>query len=311
LSSPGLIFSRGKSFSGWANNDRRLIKSLYKLNLQPLIYQAFAAALEASQQILRYYKASAGVDIKSDGTPVTEADRSANKIILEHLGKTGLPVISEESSIAPWKERQRWEWAWIVDPLDGTREFIKENGEFTVNIALVHNGSPIAGVIIAPALDQAFIGLEPGNAWKINHVSNFIINFPAWNKMQLNEFASDAHEEPQVRALKVAASRSHLDPRTAELISRLTGNNAYYIYRGSSVKFCHMASKLIDIYPRYSTTYEWDTAAGHAILKAAGGEVYNLENQLPLKYNKQNLQNPPFLALADKTQKETYFKRIR
>ena len=240
-------------------------------------------AREAGAAIMRVYARDFPVELKDDRSPLTEADMASHDLITSALPRLApqWPVLSEESASIDWEVRRQWRRYWLVDPLDGTREFIKKNGEFTVNIALVDAGTAVFGVIYAPALDELH-----------------------WGERGLGAFIRDGGEDlplasrrPAHAPLHVAASRSHRDPASAAAIERM--GEVDPIGMGSSLKFCRMAQARMDVYPRFAPTSEWDTAAGQCILEAAGGCVITLDGA-PLAYNsKASLLNPHFLALGD------------
>ncbi len=218
---------------------------------------------------------------KSDETPVTAADIAAHKIIAEGLQSLELdyPVLSEEGSLTPWEVRQKWHRYWLVDPLDGTKEFINRNGEFTVNIALIENGKPAAGVVYAPALDKCYFGAESLGAWCQDNGNTFSL----------------PHKNAALSKLTVVGSRSHKSPEMADYLAQFDDYELVFV--GSSLKFCMLAAGDAHLYPRLGPTSEWDTAAGQAVLIAAGGRVNLLNSDEPLKYNqKQDILNPQFLA---------------
>ena len=280
--------------------------------LLDLLQASLAAALEAGQAISLCYEKPFNIEYKTDGTPLTEADESAHAIITAHLTQTGLPILSEEGEMPPFEERQHWDWHWLVDPLDGTKEFISRNGEFTVNIALVHQGNPVLGVIVAPVLKTAYLGLVGVNAWKITDTTPLEQDPELMLKQDLFTFARPMVMMPPQQAISVAVSRSHYDDQTRALVRQLIAryDQVSLLSKGSSLKFCDLAENLASIYPRYSVTNEWDTGAGHAILKAAGGEVYSMDDRKPLRYNKESLHNPPFIAFPDRNDSERYFSEL-
>jgi len=242
-----------------------------------------AIAREAGAAIMDVYRQDFAVEHKDDRSPLTQADLAAHRIIVAGLEllTPGVPVLSEESATLPWSERESWTRYWLVDPLDGTREFVKKNGEFTVNIALIENHEPVFGVVHAPALDELHYG-ERGRG--------------AFVRMGDNDVALNTRR-PAVSPLRVAASRSHLDERTAALLARL--GEIETASMGSSLKFCRIAEARIDLYPRFGLTSEWDTAAAQALVEAAGGVVLTLDGK-PLRYNtKDSLLNPHFIVLGD------------
>ncbi|MFS8181568.1 3'(2'),5'-bisphosphate nucleotidase CysQ [Pseudovibrio denitrificans] len=249
------------------------------------------AALEAGQRIMGIYEEEIQPDVKNDGSPVTVADQQAEEIILQHLTKLcpEIPVVAEES-VAAGKIPQVGSQFILVDPLDGTKEFISRNGEFTVNIALVENGCPTVGVIYAPATGELFWGEIGRGAYRAD-TRDFELGVQTQMKC-----------ESSSKNLLVLASRSHRCEKTNSLIAKL--DNTSIVAAGSSLKFCRLAEGKADIYPRMGPTMEWDTAAGQAILCAAGGSVI-VEGGEPLKYGKvetpqgKPFANPCFIAVTD------------
>jgi 3'(2'), 5'-bisphosphate nucleotidase len=248
-------------------------------SLEELLSIARKASSHASKEILNIYESEDfGLDIKSDLSPLTKADRKGHEIICSYLEKTGIPILSEEGKHTEYEVRKDWSKLWIVDPLDGTKEFIKRNGEFTVNIALVENRKPILGVVEAPVLNTQYYGVtEIGGFKSVDGV-----------KIEMNKLSS---LDKQKEALRVVASRSHLNDETQAFLDDL--NSPLIVSMGSSLKFMMIAEGKADIYPRFAPTMEWDTAAAHAIISSLGGRVespYGVE----LIYNKHNLLNPHF-----------------
>jgi len=238
---------------------------------------------QAGAAIMHVYAEDFEVSHKEDRSPLTAADMASNHLIVARLAELEpkLPVLSEESSDIPWQVRRAWRRYWLVDPLDGTREFINRNGEFTVNIALVEDGEVALGVVYAPALDELHYGLRD--------VGAFVCDGP--NRVPISV------RKPATPPLRVAASRSHLDLRSSATIDRM--GEVDLMGMGSSLKFCRMAEARLDVYPRFAPTSEWDTAAGQCVLECAGGAVLTLDGE-PLRYNtKESLLNPDFLALGD------------
>jgi 3'(2'), 5'-bisphosphate nucleotidase len=245
--------------------------------------RAISLARDAGDAIMRIYAQDFSVDTKDDDSPLTAADLAAHRIIVEGLDALtpDIPVLSEEDAGIAWNIRREWRRMWLVDPLDGTREFIKRNGEFTVNIALIEDGIPTLGVVLAPALDY------------LAHAERGVGAF-------LREGDTDivlSTRRPAAAPMRVAASRSHLDARTQALLERIGEHERLGL--GSSLKFCRIAEGRADVYPRFGPTSEWDTAAGQCVLEAAGGAVLGIDGA-PLAYNgKASLLNPDFLALGD------------
>lgn len=245
------------------------------------------ASLEAGEAILRVYNSGDfEVDLKSDHSPLTLADRNAHNIIVSHLANTGLPVLSEEGREIPYEERKNWEWYWLVDPLDGTKEFIKRNGDFTVNIALMHYDLPIAGVIYAPCPDVLYYGSLETGVFKVE--KNQSVQLTAQQKRKSLE---DLQQQEQIT---VVASKSHMNEETKAFISQFTNPNLSSL--GSSLKLMLLADGRADIYPRLAPTMEWDIAAGHALLRSLNIGVYHTDLKTELVYNKPDLLNPYFIA---------------
>ncbi|HOJ27025.1 MAG TPA: 3'(2'),5'-bisphosphate nucleotidase CysQ [Candidatus Saccharicenans sp.] len=257
----------------------------------------------AGEEILKIYfrqQADWKVSLKEDQTPITEADRLANAIINEGLKKLfpDIPIISEENSEIPYDIRRKYEYCWLLDPLDGTKEFLKQNGEFTVNLALIHQGRPVAGFISVPVKGLFYSAVKGQGAFKIeigkqreaDRSERQIKPIKQGNKLQLRA-AQFSLDDP---GLTVLASRSHFDSETRKFIESL--NEPRLESRGSSLKFMMLAEGRGHLYPRLGRTMEWDTAAGQAILEEAGGQVVEFSSRWPLRYNKESLANPPFLA---------------
>jgi 3'(2'), 5'-bisphosphate nucleotidase len=261
--------------------------------MEKLLETAIDAAIDAGKRIIEIYETDDfGVDFKSDNTPLTRADIAAHKIISKHLKSTGIPVLSEEGKSIPFQERNGWERLWIVDPIDGTKEFIKRNGEFTVNIALIENQRPIAGVILVPALGELYFSSEDIGAFKTTCLIE---------KTSLKDRISQSSKLPlktDDRPYTVVASRSHLSGDTQDFINAQEAKHGAVatLSKGSSLKLCMVAEGTADCYPRFAPTMEWDTAAGQAICNHSGCSVINWETKQPLLYNRENLLNPWFLV---------------
>lgn len=264
-----------------------------------ILFSAIKAAVKAGTQIMAVYNdpnADFEIEKKADNSPLTIADRKAHEVIASILSATPYPILSEEGRKIPVEERQGWNELWIVDPLDGTKEFIKRNGEFTVNIAYVKNGIPEAGVIYVPVKQELYFADCTEGAFKATSVT----------AQSLSEKPEDlmarSHRIPYPDKTKkrfmVVASRSHLTEDTARYIASMKEKHGEVetISIGSSLKLCLIAEGKADVYPRFAPTMEWDTAAGHAIVRAAGKEVYQAGTSLPLQYNKVDLLNPWFIA---------------
>ena len=265
------------------------------------LYTAVRASIEAGKAIMKIYSdpdADFEIERKADNSPLTIADRTANKTICDMLeADTPYPILSEEGSHAPVETRHAWTEMWVVDPLDGTKEFIKRNGEFTVNIAYVKDGRPEAGVIYIPARHELYFGSVGDGAYKITD----ICQLPSDGTL-------DSLKDTAVRlpldggghdGFVVVASRSHLNAETEAYIEEMKRKHGDVrtVSRGSSLKLCLVAEGVADVYPRFAPTMEWDTAAGHAIAAATGVcEVVRADDGRPLTYNKADLHNPWFIV---------------
>lgn len=255
------------------------------LQLDELMAHAVRAVRVASSAILDvWHSGDFEAERKSDNSPLTRADRAAHQVITEILEQTGLPVLSEEGKDIPFEVRRTWTMFWLVDPLDGTREFLNRNGDFTVNIALIVNNRPVAGAVAVPVENTVYLGGPAWGAWTIGQ-GNERVPLPAAQRVTLDQ-----------PGLRVVASRSHRDERTEACIAAL--NHPVLMSRGSSLKFMLLAEGKADYYPRFAPTMEWDTAAAHAILEATGTGVISEATGEPLVYNKQDLHNPYFSCLA-------------
>jgi len=245
-------------------------------------------AIGAGMEIMDVYKKDFTVEYKDDKSPLTEADIRANNYITRELNKLtpDIPILSEESKMIPYSERKFWNSFWLVDPVDGTKEFIKKSDEFTVNIALIQKGKPVLGVVYAPALDELYFGSTTHAATKKqNQVTK---------KLPLKK------EDDSI--IKVVASKSHLTPETSAFIEKIaqeSGKKTELTSRGSSLKLCMVAEGSAHIYPRLGPTMEWDTAAAHAVVNAAGKRVIatdGINETGELLYNKEDLLNPWFIV---------------
>jgi 3'(2'), 5'-bisphosphate nucleotidase len=251
------------------------------MDLSALLPVAIRAAEEASVRILEvYHSADVRLESKEDLSPLTQADKNAHEAIVAILKHTSIPILSEEGSQIPYEERKTWEYLWIVDPLDGTKEFVKRNGEFTVNIALVHLGKPVLGVISVPVNGDVYYAAD-GTAFLRR--KGKVISLAKQNAIDLS-----------VPGLRVVASRSHMSDETMTFVGNL--REPVLSSRGSSLKFMMVAEGLADVYPRFAPTMEWDTAAAHAIVNAIGLKVWQKGFQHELQYNKTDLTNPSFIV---------------
>ncbi|QYJ67289.1 3'(2'),5'-bisphosphate nucleotidase CysQ [Flavobacterium litorale] len=255
---------------------------------------AIQASIEAGEAIMKIYEKDFEVAYKEDASPLTAADSAANTVIMRYLSSTDVPVISEENKQLPYNERKDWTSCWIVDPLDGTKEFIKKNGEFTVNIALVTNGAPQFGVIYVPAVKTLYYGdIATGKSYRavLNNVDDSVETIIA--------YAKEIKPTPDEDILRVVGSRSHMSQDTQDFVDSLktkTDKSIEIVSKGSSLKFCLVAEGKADVYPRFAPTMEWDTAAGQAICKAVGLSVIDNTTKQEMVYNKENLLNPYFLV---------------
>ncbi len=250
-----------------------------------LIDSVIAIARDAGDAIMEIYKRDFSIYEKDDKSPLTEADLAAHNLIVHGLSQLDCqyPVLSEENATISWEERQRWSVYWLVDPLDGTKEFIKKNGEFTVNIALICNGRPVFGVVYAPAIETLYWGAEGYGSFKQQ------------GNAEAGAIAPVAHQTGE--AWKVVGSRSHPSPDMAAFLEELGGEHEM-LAMGSSLKLCLVAEGAAHIYPRLGPTCEWDTGAAQAVVEAAGGLVTTLDGN-PLRYNqKAELLNPYFVVIS-------------
>ncbi|HNR84979.1 MAG TPA: 3'(2'),5'-bisphosphate nucleotidase CysQ [Taishania sp.] len=247
---------------------------------------ALKASVLAADEIMRVYHTSFQKELKSDGSPVTEADKRASAIITKELKQTEIPIISEEELKENFEIRQSWKTVWIVDPLDGTKEFIKQNDEFAVNIALVENGNPVFGLIASPVEQTILFGGK--------EIGCFIAPFNAidspnnWTKLTAKEL-----NNPVVLTSSRTPNFELFSPLIEEIKSK---KDIDFIKKGSALKFFDLAQGWADVYPRFAPTMEWDIAAGQAILEALGGKVLDVNTGKPLTYNKESLYNPHFIA---------------
>lgn len=266
-----------------------------------LLSNIFNAAVKAGAAIMEIYERRNDyeVELKRDHTPITVADRAAHKAIRESLGHTRIPILSEEGREMGFPERCNWELFWLVDPLDGTVEFIKGNNEFTVNIALMENNRAVASVVYVPYLRRMYLAERGGGAWLKREVAPDAASDCSYDEIGA-EMESLPLRKPRRHTLRVAVSRSHQTPETAAHIEALRDRypDLEVVEQGSSYKFCLLAEGAVDYYPRTTHTYEWDTAAGELILHEAGGTTRSLETAEELRYNKEDLHNPWFECLS-------------
>ncbi|MFI0430068.1 3'(2'),5'-bisphosphate nucleotidase CysQ [Mariniflexile sp. HMF6888] len=261
--------------------------------MKTLLKLAIEAAIYAGAEIMNIYSGSFEVTLKQDNSPLTIADEHANAIINAYLQKTAIPIISEENKQIPYEIRKHWDMCWMVDPLDGTKEFVKRNGEFTVNIALIQHNKPVLGVIYVPETKIVYYALVSNNkAYKAELDAHTFTDAIFKNSTELvpqKEFDNQ---------IKIVGSRSHKSEATTNFIKNLEaqGHDIRLVSKGSSLKFCLVAQGEASIYPRFAPTMEWDTAAGHAICNAVGLKVMQVDRSDELQYNKENLLNPYFIV---------------
>ena len=256
---------------------------------------AISAAVQAGKEILKIYNDPSfdfSVEKKADNSPLTLADKVSHRVIESRLKTTGLPVLSEEGRDIPYDERKSWPKFWMVDPLDGTREFIKQNGEFTVNIALIEDSKPVMGVIYVPVSHTLYVGIISQGAWKLDSADSAVTFETLKNK------GTQLPQNNRKENFTIVGSRSHANPETKTYIEKRKAehNEIDIISRGSSLKICMVAEGMADEYPRFGPTMEWDTAAGHAIANAAGKKIWHTHLKNELTYNKKELLNPFFIV---------------
>ncbi len=250
-----------------------------------LLTPVVALAHAAGDAILAIYREDFAVTQKTDDSPVTAADLAAHHLILDGLTALApdIPVVSEEGVIPPASERAAWTRYWLVDPLDGTREFIAKNGEFTVNIALIENGRPVLGVVLAPALDLLYAAADGRGAWREQAGVRAPLAVRRWPTMPV-----------------LMLSRSHPDPVATIRLAKLGDFESMQV--GSSLKYCRIAEGVADAYPKFASIYFWDTAAAQCVLEQAGGVALSLEDFLPIRYSPDStLRTPAFIAAGDGT----------
>jgi len=261
--------------------------------MKHLLEIALQASLEAGKRIMEIYEnEDFEVDFKGDNSPLTKADLASHEIIMKHLMDTQIPVLSEEGKHLSYEERKDWKQLWIVDPIDGTKEFIKRNGEFTVNIALVVDQKPVLGVIYVPALKQLYFADKNTGSFKLDDITEYT---------SLEEITSNAKKLPVAtnnEVYTVVASKSHLSLETEEYIASLEKEHGRVetISKGSSLKLCMVAEGVAQQYPRFAPTMEWDTAAGQAICTYANKTVLDYKTKSEMLYNRKNLLNSWFLV---------------
>lgn len=261
--------------------------------MRDLLEISINAAIEAGKQILKVYENEFEVETKTDNSPLTEADKKSHNTIKEMLAPLEIKMLSEEGKQLFYEERKNWKQFWLIDPLDGTKEFIKRNGEFTVNIALIEDGLPVAGVVYVPVTGKTYYGSKDTGSYSFTYNAN--------DNKAINAYMNTAQKLPDAtppEIFTVVASRSHNSPETEDFINekRKEHGDVSCVSSGSSIKLCLVAEGKANVYPRLAPTMEWDTAAGHAVAKFAGCNVYDYKTGNELQYNKENLLNPWFVV---------------
>jgi 3'(2'), 5'-bisphosphate nucleotidase len=266
---------------------------------EDIILDAINAAIEAGCAIMKIYESDDfEIEHKSDKSPLTLADKTSDDIIKSVLENADYPILSEEGRDIDYSERKKWDNFWLVDPLDGTKEFIKKNGEFTVNIAFVSLGKPVLGIIYVPVKKELYFATTDYGAIKCFDCESV---FKSIEEIRLKGVKLPI-EQWDKRSIAVVGSRSHMSEPTETFIEKLRSNysDVKLISRGSSLKLCMVAEGGAHLYPRFAPTMEWDTAAGQAIVEVSGGEVLKYPDLAPLLYNKEELKNPWFIVSMDR-----------
>ena len=263
------------------------------MNLKKMLSYAIKASISGGKEIMKIYDSDYQISHKLDNSPLTIADKKCHEVIEDILLATNIPLLSEEGQGISYEKRKSWLNYWLIDPLDGTKEFIKKNGEFTVNVALIKDGVPIIGVVYVPVSCELFFAMSEIGSFKSNCADN--------SNLDLDNLISDSLKLPISKNRNkfiIVGSRSHMSKETElyiEEMKKLHGS-VKILSRGSSLKICMIAEGKADVYPRYAPTMEWDTAAGHAIAKYAGFDVLQFKTEKEVKYNKKNLLNPWFIV---------------
>lgn len=273
------------------------------MNYSHLLHQTIVTSVLAGNEILKVYDTRFDVEYKDDKSPLTLADKNASEKIMEELKQFNIPMLSEEGKHDDFETRKTWDKLWIVDPLDGTKEFVKRNGEFTVNIALVENNVPTLGVIYSPVFKDLYFAAKGIGSYKIDRDSFFSF-IDSIETSTLEKLLNVAQKLPILSNREnyvVVASRSHMSTETHQHIETLKLNHQHVeiVSTGSSIKMCWVAEGVADEYPRFGPTMEWDTAAGQAILQEANANLIDFETKQPMKYNRENLLNNWFIAKRD------------
>lgn len=283
--------------------------------LQQCLVRAVAGARQAGEAILEVYQGDIDVEYKEDKSPLTLADKRAHSIIMDHLRMGNLehiPILSEEGKDTPYEQRKSWDYFWLVDPLDGTKEFIKRRGEFTVNVALIKRDRPVLGVVHVPVRGFLYFAAEGMGSYRLEElerIEQLCTNLRQGREMSatLRELLSPAKRLPvhhfAERAdekIRLVGSRSHGTEALSDFVRTLEEQRGEveFVAAGSALKFCLVAEGSADIYPRFGPTMEWDTAAGQCVVEQSGGMVLQMKQRIPLRYNRQELRNPYFVCLG-------------
>ena len=283
--------------------------------LENCLASALVAAKKAGDEILEVYDGEIDVTYKEDDSPLTIADERAHRTIVKCLPSSPIshiPILSEEGKDIPYEKRAEWEYLWLVDPLDGTKEFVKRRDEFTVNIALIEKGSPVVGVVFLPAVGSLYFAARGLGAYKVENVKtvSHFLDDPgdsAVNNLQLGALVDKAARLPLPQAtekpsnqINLVGSRSHGIEALSVFVEKMKADydTVGFVPAGSALKFCLVAEGKADLYPRFGPTMEWDTAAGHCVVEQSGGAVLRMNGKTPLDYNKKDLLNPYFICLG-------------
>lgn len=270
-----------------------------KNNTHDLLPEIIHLVIAAGEAVMTVYNTPFDVEYKDDNSPLTLADKLSNEIIATALRKySNAPVLSEEMAEIPYEKRKGWTTFWLVDPLDGTKEFVKKNGEFTVNIALVENGMPVMGFIYLPVFKSLYFAVKNKGAYRINDVQKITGLKTDAEMLEASEKLPVRNNEPE--SYTIVASRSHNSPDTEAFIAEKKKEHGTVatVSAGSSIKFCLVAEGRAHAYPRFAPTMEWDTAAGQVIAEEAGKKVLLTDFKTPLSYNKESLLNPYFIVIS-------------
>lgn len=262
-----------------------------------LLHTAITAGLNAGKAILEiYHSGEFDVEIKGDNSPLTRADKASHNVIMTYLESTDIPVLSEEGRDISYQERKAWKQLWIVDPIDGTKEFIKRNGEFTVNIALIKDQCPLIGVIFVPVTGVLYFSTKAKGAFKV------VVDLENFDVERLISNATELPLKRTDNTFTIVASRSHMSAETLEYVQEMRDihGEVHLISKGSSLKLCMVAEGTANCYPRFAPTMEWDTAAGQAICEHAGFEVLDWKTKESMLYNREELLNKWFLVKKSK-----------